>query len=106
MKNQTVGWLCSTLKEADSIETRKILSEELLKRNADNRLIDKEAYQIALEYSSLTELVNLAYYNNNPCLIALIYKELENRVNRNNDKKMFHQTIRKIKIRKRKRKFI
>lgn len=104
IENQTIGWLCLSIRETDDIEIQKMLSEELLKRNVNNWIVDRDAYEIALQHSDLITLTKLSYCNNNSCLVALVYQELENRVSRNSDKKMIYENVKKIKVKKRKRK--
>ena len=48
LEKRPIEWLYYKIKTMDDYDMRKLLSEELLKREVNNEIIDDEAYRIEL----------------------------------------------------------
>lgn len=100
LEKRPIEWLYYKIKTMDDYDMRKLLSEELLKREVNNEIIDDEAYRIALSFQSFETLYNLRN-SPNSCITALVYQEFRNRVDNSKIKK--HKPAKVIKKMKRER---
>lgn len=100
LEKRPIEWLYYKIKTMDDYDMRKLLSEELLKREVNNEIIDDEAYRIALSFQNFETLYNLRN-STNSCIAALVYQEFRNRVDNSKIKK--HKPTKVIKKMKRER---
>ena len=77
LEKRPIEWLYYKIKTMDDYDMRKLLSEELLKREVNNEIIDDEAYRIALSFQNFETLYNL---RNSPN--ASDYAAYDDRINR------------------------
>ena len=100
LEKRPIEWLYYKIKTMDDYDMRKLLSEELLKREVNNEIIDDEAYRIALSFQNFETIYNLRN-SPNSCIAALVYQEFRNRVDNSKIKK--HKPAKVIKKMKRER---
>lgn len=101
LEDRPTDWIYYKIKVMEDYDLRKILSEELIKREVDYQEIDEDAYRIALSYQNF-EILNDLRNSPNSCIAALAYQELENRINNPKIKKYMYpeEYTKKIKRRK------
>ena len=101
LEDRPTDWIYYKIKVMEDYDLRKILSEELIKREVDYQEIDEDAYRIALSFQNF-EILNDLRNSPNPFLAALAYQELENRINNSKIKKYIYpeEYTKKIKRRK------